>query len=61
MEKFVDKGDKENVVIEQIQKVEQLDRKQLPHPQNRNDKQFAPLSVTYSRGLPNLQVVLIKH
>ena len=42
MEKFVDKGDKENVVIEQIQKVEQLDRKQLPHPQNRNDKQFAP-------------------
>ena len=27
MEKFVDKGGKENVVIEQIQKVEQLDRK----------------------------------
>ena len=61
IEQFVYKGYKKDVVIQQIQKVDQLDRKQLLHQQKRHDKQCIPLSVTYSRALPNLKVVLTKH
>ena len=41
--------------MQQIQKVDQLDRKQLLYQQKRHDKQYIPLSVTYSRALPNLK------
>ena len=44
-----------------IRKVDQLDRKQLFHQQKRHDKQCIPLSVTYSRALPNLKNILTKH
>ena len=45
----------------QIQKVDQLDQKQLLHQQKRHDKQLIPLSVTYSPALPSLKDILIKH
>ena len=54
IKQFVDRGYKKDV-IQQIQKVDQLDRKQLLHQQKRHDKQCIPLSVTYSRLLPNLK------
>ena len=61
VEKFVDKGYQKYVVIEQIQKVDQLDREQLLHLQKHNDKQSISFSVTYSRALPNLKGILTKH
>ena len=54
IEQFVNKGYKNDVVTQQIQKVDQLNRKQLLHQQKYHDKQCIPLSVTYSRSLPNL-------
>ena len=61
IEQFVDKGYKKDVVIQQIQKVDQLDRKELLHQQKRHDKQCVALSVTYSQALPNLKDILTKH
>ena len=61
IEQFVNKGYKKDVVKEQIQKVDQLDRKQLLHQQKRQDKKCIPLPVTYSRTLPNLKDILTKH
>ena len=55
IEQFVNKEYKKDVVIQQIQKVDQLKWKQLLHQQKHNDKQYIPLSVTYSRALPNLK------
>ena len=59
IEQFVNKGYKKDVVTQQIQKADQLDQKQLLH--QRHDKQFIPLSVTYSRSLPNLKHIITKH
>ena len=58
IEKFVDKGYKKDVLIQDVQKV---DRKQLLHQQKCHDKQCIPLSVTtYSRALPHLKDILAK-
>ena len=61
IEKFVNKGYKKDVPTQQIQKFDQLNRKQLLHQQKRHDKQCIPLSVTYSRALPNLKDIITKH
>ena len=45
---FFNKGYKKDV-IQQIQKLDQLNRKQLLYQQKRHDKQYIPLSVAYSR------------
>ena len=42
IEEIVDKGYKKDVAIEQIQKVDQLDRKQWFHQQKCNHKQCMP-------------------
>ena len=47
--------------MQQTQKVDQLDRKQLLHQYKCHDKKCSPLSVTYSRALPNLKDILTKH
>ena len=60
-EQFINKGYKKDAVIQQIQNVDQLDRKQLPHQQKRHDKQCMQLSVTYSQALPNLKDIVTKH
>ena len=49
IEQFVNKGYKRDVVTQQIQKVDQPDRKQLLHQQKCHDKQRIPVSVTYSQ------------
>ena len=49
IEQFVDKGYKKDVVTQQIQKVDQLDRKQLLHQQKVD-----------SRLLPNLKDIIKK-
>ena len=61
IEQFVNKGYKKDVVTQQIQKVDQLSRKQRLHQQKHHDKQCIPLSITYSRALPKLKYILIKH
>ena len=57
---FVNKGYKKDVVTQQIQKVAQLDRKQLLYQEKRH-KQRIPLSVTYSPSIPNLKEIITKH
>ena len=48
-EQFVDKEYKKDVAIQQIQKLDQLDRKQLLHQQKCHNKQCIPLSVTLAK------------
>ena len=60
-EQFVNKRYKKDVVIQLIQKVDQLDLKHLLHQQKPHGKQCIPLSVTYSRALPNLKNILTKY
>ena len=60
IKQFVNKGYKENVVTQQIQKVDQLNWKQLLLQQKHHDKQGIPLSVTYSRALSSLKDIKTK-
>ena len=46
IEQFFDKGYRKDVVLQQIQKVDQFDRKQLLHQQKPHYKQCIPLSIT---------------
>ena len=55
VEQFVNEGYKKYVTIQQIQKVDQLDWKQLIHQQKCHDKQCIPLWVTYSWAVTNLK------
>ena len=50
-----------DVVIQQIQKVDRLDRKQVLHQQKHCDKQCIPLPVIWSWALQNLKDILTKH
>ena len=59
IEQFFNKEYKRDVAIRQIQKVDQLNRKQL-HQEKLHDEQCIPLSVTYNRALPNLKDILTK-
>ena len=61
IEKFVDKGYQWDVAIQQTQKVDKLDKKQLFYQQMCNHKQCIPLSVAYSCVLPNPIDILTKH
>ena len=61
VEQFVNREYKKHALIQQIQKVDQRNRKQLLHQLKRHDKQCIPLSVTYSQALPNLEDILTKH
>ena len=61
IQQFVNKGCKKDVVTQQIQKVDQIDGKQLLHQQKRHDKQCIRLSATYSHSLPNLTDIITKH
>ena len=47
--------------MQQIQRVDQINRKQLLHQQKRYDQQWISLSVIYSRTLPNLKDILTKY
>ena len=61
IEQFVNKRYKKDIVIQQIQKVDPLNRKQLLHQQKSHDKQCTPVSVTNNRALPNLKDSLTKY
>ena len=61
IEKFVDTVYRNDVVIDKIQEVDQLNRKQLLDQQKNNYKKFILLTVTHSRGLPNLRDILTKN
>ena len=61
IEQFVKKRCKKDVATHQIHQVDQLNRKQLLHQQKRHDRQCIPLSVTYSRSLPNFKYIITKH
>ena len=61
IEQFVDTVYRNDVVIDKIQEVDQLNRKQLLDQQKSNYKKFILLTVTHSRALPNLRDILTKN
>ena len=53
-EKFLDRQYKEEVLDEQVKKVDRIKRKELFTCIEKNDKNRIPLSITYNRTLPNI-------
>ena len=61
LKRFVERGYKEFFIKEQIKRVEYLNRDSLLEEKTRNNEPNIYLSVTYSRALPNLKEVMLKH
>ena len=61
IDQFADTVYRNDVVIDKIQEVDQLNRKQLLDQQKSNYKKFILLTVTHSRALPNLRDILTKN
>ena len=57
-QKFLDQQYKEEVLDEQIKKVDRIERKELFTYKEKNKKNRIPLSITYSRTLPNISKIV---
>ena len=57
-QKFLDRQYKEEVLDEQIKKVNRIERKELFTCKGKNNKNRIPLSVTYNRTLPNISKIV---
>ena len=61
VKRFVEKGYKENIIRNQIDKVDNLERSTLLNKTNAVRKNVIPFSVTYSPTLPNTREIINKH
>ena len=58
-QKFLDRQYKEEVLDEQIKKVDRIERKELfTCKEKMNNKNRIPLSITYNRTLPNISKIM---
>ena len=57
-QKFLDRQYKEEVLDEQIKKVDRTERKELFTCKEKNNKSRIPLSITYNRTLPNISKIV---
>ena len=57
-EKFLDRQYKEEVLDEQVKKVDRIKRKELFTCIEKNGKNRIPLSITYNRTLPNISKIV---
>ena len=58
-QKFLDRQYKEEVLDEQIKKVDRIERKELfTCKEKMNNKNRIPLSITYNRTLPNISKIV---
>ena len=60
-QKFLDRQYKEEVLDEQIKKVDRIERKELFTCKGKNSKNRIPLSITYNRTLPNISKIVNKN
>ena len=61
VQRFMEKGYKENIIRNQIEKVDNLERSTLLNKTNAVRKNVIPFSVTYSPTLPNIREIINKH
>ena len=61
VKRFVEKGYKENIIRNQIRKVDNLERSTMLNKTNAVRKYVITLSVTYSRTLPNIREIINNH
>ena len=62
VKRFVEKGYKENIIRNQIRKVDNLERSTMLNKTNAVRKNVITLSVTYSPTLPNIrEIISIKY
>ena len=57
-QKLLDQQYKEEVLDEQIKKVDRTEKKELFTYKEKNNKNRIPLSITYSRRLPNISTIV---
>ena len=60
-QKFLDRQYKEEVLDEQIKKVDRIERKELFTCKEKNNKNRIPLSIIYNRTLPNISKIVNKN
>ena len=58
---FVEKGCKENIIQNQIKKVDSLERSTMLNKTDAARKSVIPFSVTYSPTLPNIREIINNH
>ena len=58
---FVEKGYKENIIRNQMEEVDSLERPILSNKTNTVRRNVIPFSVTYSPTLPNIREIIKKH
>ena len=61
VQRFIEKGYKENIIRNQIEKVDSLERSTLLNKTNAVRKNVVPFLVTYSPTLPNVREIINKH
>ena len=61
VKRFVEKGYKENIIRNQIRKVDNLERSTMLNKTNVVRKNVITLSVTYSPTLPNIREIINNH
>ena len=60
VQRFMEKGYKESIIGNQIEKVDNLERSTLLNKTNATRKNVIPFSVTYSPTLPNIREIINK-
>ena len=61
VKRFIEQGYKENIIRNQIKKIDNLERSTLLNKINAVRKNVIPFSVTYSQTLPNIREIIKKH
>ena len=60
VKRFVEKGYRENIILKQIEKVDNLERSTMLNKVNAVQKDVIPFLVTYSSTLPNIREIINK-
>ena len=60
-ENFIERGYEENILKDEIDKVDNIDRKELLRKKEKNIKDRIPCLITYNRKLPMMRKIINKH
>ena len=61
LKKFINRGYKASSILEQIDKVNRLNRNDLMQLKHKERTQCLPISLTYNKTLPNIKNIIEKH
>ena len=59
--KIIERGYKENILKDQINKADKTDRKDLLRKKEKRNKDRIPFIITYNRKLPMMRKIISKH